>query len=515
MRTENSIINAGVGLSGQIVSSIMNFLCRTVFVHTLAAEYLGLNGLFANILSMLSLAELGIGGAITFSMYKPIADGDETVLKQLLNFYGKVYRCVGIVIGCIGVAITPFLNFFIKDIPDIPHLRFIYILYLGNSVISYFYSYKCSVLDANQKQYVGNIFRYKYIVIRDIIQMVFLILTHNFIVYLMLAVLNTIYTNWRISKKAEELYPWIRDIKKTDLLNPELKDSIKKNVFAMFNHNIGNVVVNGTDNILISKFIGLIEVGLYSNYSLIISTIMSIVSKVSNSVAASVGNLGAMEDDERVYKIYQVINFLNFWIYSFCTICFWILFQPFITVWLGKNYLLMNTTVFIICANFYLSGMRSVNLTFRDAMGLFWYDRYKPPVECVINLVASIYLARRMGIAGVFIGTFISTMLTSFWSEPYIVHKYKFHRKLSEYITRYAVYTSCMIGVGLIIKAATDCFALSGWFNIIVKILVCIVGINGIYLAIFCRTPEFQYLYKLVFPVLKSLLEKLGGGKGG
>lgn len=349
MRTENSIINAGVGLIGQIISSIMNFICRTVFVYTLSAQYLGINGLFTNILSMLSLAELGIGGAITFSMYKPIADGDETVLRQLLNFYGKVYRCVGIVIGCIGVAITPFLGFFIKDMPDIPHLRFIYILYLVNSVISYFYSYKCSVLDANQKQYIGNIFRYKYIIICDIIQMVFLVLTHNFIVYLMLAVFNTIYTNMRISRKAEELYPWIKRISKSDQLNVKLKSEISKNVFAMFNHNIGNVIVNGTDNILISKFAGLINVGVYSNYSMIVLTITSLISKISDSFTASVGNLGVMEDEDRVYKVYQIINFVNFWIYSFCTICFLLLFQPFITVWLGTNYLLTDASVFMIC----------------------------------------------------------------------------------------------------------------------------------------------------------------------
>lgn len=512
MRTENSIINAGVGLIGQIISSIMNFICRTVFVYTLSAQYLGINGLFTNILSMLSLAELGIGGAITFSMYKPIADGDETVLRQLLNFYGKVYRCVGIVIGCIGVAITPFLGFFIKDMPDIPHLRFIYILYLVNSVISYFYSYKCSVLDANQKQYIGNIFRYKYIIICDIIQMVFLVLTHNFIVYLMLAVFNTIYTNMRISRKTEELYPWIKRISKSDQLNVKLKSEISKNVFAMFNHNIGNVIVNGTDNILISKFAGLINVGVYSNYSMIVLTITSLISKISDSFTASVGNLGVMEDEDRVYKVYQIINFVNFWIYSFCTICFLLLFQPFITVWLGTNYLLTDASVFMICVNFYISGMRKVNLTFRDAMGLFWHDRYKPLVESTINLAASIYLAQRMGIVGVFIGTFISTILTAFWVEPFILYKHKLHRKLRGYMVRYAGYTGCMIGVGIIINSILRQFEVTGWIEIIISVFVCVIGINVIYFIIFWRTSEFQYLLKMVLPVVKKTLVKIKDG---
>lgn len=506
MRTENTIKNASIGLSGQMISCIMSFIVRTVFVSTLTKEYLGVSGLFTNILTMLSLAELGIGNAIIFSMYKPVAENNEELLKQLLNFYGKVYRTVGIVVGIAGVSLSPFLGFFIKDMPNIPHLQLIYILYLSNTVVSYFYAYKCSVLDANQKQYIGSLYKYKYMILRDVLQMLFLILTHNFIFYLLIQISVTVYSNWKISKKAETLFQWVTDSNKSAPLSSDIMKEIKKNVFAMFNHNVGAVVVNGTDNILISKFAGLVEVGLYSNYSLILSGIVAIVAKVTEAAAASVGNLGVLENEKKVFSVYCTMNLVNFWIYSFCTICFLMLFQPFIKMWLGADFLLSNGVVLIICINFYVSGMRRVNITFRDAMGLFWYDRYKPLAEAAINLIASICLAKQWGIAGVFIGTFISNMMTGFWVEPYILFKYKFGNGIKNYMLRYFMYTGCMVVAGGIVWKVSLLTSGTGWSDIAFRIICCIVIVNIFYLIAFFRTTEFQNLRNLIVPEVKRMI---------
>lgn len=510
MRTENSIKNMGVGLGGQLISSIMSFASRSVFIYTLSSEYLGISGLFSNILMMLSLAELGIGNAIIYSMYKPIADGNEIFLTQLLSFFGKVYRIIGIIVGSVGLLLTPFLGFFIKDMPDIPYFRVIYILYLLNTVVSYFYSYKCAVLDANQKQYIGNIYRYKYMIFRDIVQMAVLTITHNYMLYLIIQVGCSVYTNWKISKKAEELYPWTRNVKAAKGLNKETKKEIRKNVFAMFNHNVGSVVVNGTDNILISKFAGLLDVGIYSNYSLIINGIVAIVSKVTESVAASIGNLGVLENENKVFLVYRNMNFVNFWIYSFCSICFWVEFQPFITMWLGTDFLLTESVLLLICLNFYISGMRRVNITFRDSMGLFWHDRYKPLAEATINLVSSIYLGKRLGIAGVFIGTFLSNMLTGFWVEPYILYKHKFHRTLTGYMLHYFIYTSCMIIAGSVVTFICLQTQMSGWTGIVLRFIYCLIVINVIYLIFFWKTREFVYLRQCVLPTVKHILKTRG-----
>lgn len=500
MRTENSIKNVSVGIGGQLISSVMSFISRTVFVYTLSAEYLGISGLFSNILTVLSLAELGMGNAILFSMYKPIAEDNEALLKALVKFYGKVYRLIGFVVGTAGLLLIPFLRFFIRDIPDIPYFILIYILYLVNTVVSYFFSYKCSVLDANQKQYIGQLIRYKYVIIRDVFQMIVLFCTHNFIFYLILQVLSSVYTNWKVSKEAEHNYPWLMKLEGSGQLNGKVKKEIKKNVFAMFNHNVGSVIVNGTDNILISKFAGLVDVGLYSNYCLVLNGIVAIVSKVSEAISASVGNMGVSENEDKIYTVYRVMNLLNFWIYSFCSVCFWSLLQPFVTLWLGEGYLLEDTVVLILCINFYISGMRRVNITFRDAMGLFWYDRYKPIAEAGINLVASIYFAKRMGIAGVFLGTILSNMLTGFWVEPFVLYKYKFHKPLSSYMLGFVVYTFVMLIGGITISILSKQLNLSGVYCIVIRLIYCVIIINVLYLVLFYKTDEFLYLRKYVFP---------------
>ena len=292
-------------------------------------------------------------------------------------------------------------------------------------------------------------------------------------------------------------------------MNQALKGEIKKNVLAMFNHNIGAVVVNGTDNVLISKFAGLVNVGLYSNYYLILSGISSIVSKVSEAVTASVGNMGVAENDDKIYSIYRTMNMVNFWIYSFCTICFWMLFQPFIIMWLGEAYLLETPVVLIVCINFYISGMRKINITFRDAMGLFWHDRYKPVAEAIINLVVSICLAKKMGITGVFIGTFVSNMMTGFWVEPFILYKYKFKRNLCAYMWSYLFYTCLMVIGGGIVTILMDYIVVQGWSGIVIRLFCCVIVINLLYLAAFWRTGEFQHLRQFVYPQVKGLLKKI------
>lgn len=500
-RTENSIKNIKYSISGQIIALISNFITRTVFIKILSAEYLGLSGLFSNILSILSLAELGIGSAIVYSMYKPLARNDRYKLKALMDLYKRAYIFIGLSILVVGTAITPFLEFFIKDMPDIPAVKFYYLLYVINAGLSYFFSYKRSILIADQKKYIDSSYHYLFLCLRNVLQIFILIFTKNFLLYLLIQVLETLTENIVISKRVDNIYPFIK-VKDKIRLDDEDKKIIVKNTKAMILHKIGSIIVYGTDNILISKFVGIIEVGLYSNYLLIINILNQLYEIIFQSVTASIGNLAATEDNDKNEFIFNCINFFGYWLYAFSSICLINLINPFIRLWAGREYLFSMQTVLIIVINFYLSGMRKSVLTFRDALGLFWYDRYKPLLESVINLVVSIMLGKYYGITGILLGTMVSTLSTCFWIEPYVLYKYGFHNSIYNYFKKYLKYTIVMIFAGVITWFASSIFASYSIVGFIGKAIICAVVPNIIFLIIYYRTKEFRYLFDKIRPII-------------
>jgi Membrane protein involved in the export of O-antigen and teichoic acid len=493
MRSENSIKNVTVNIASQLFSILLSFLCRTVFIRTLGESYLGVSGLFSNILSLLSLAELGVGTAIVFSMYEPLARNDRKKIGALMGLYRRAYHIIGLIVAAAGLAFAPFYKFFINNPPDIPNLTLIYFLYLFNTVLTYFFSYKQSIIIADQKSYVCTLYQYGFCIIQNILQIFILFRTKNFILYLCTQILFSFFTNFFLAKKAEKMYPYLKSYEKEKLEKSD-RSAIYKNVRAMFMHRIGGAIVNGTDNILISKFFGLASVGIYSNYFLITNTLNGLTAQIFNGITASVGNLGAVENERKSYPVYLSVNFAGFWIFSFCSISLFCLLNPFIRLWTGRNLLLPMSVVFFIVLNFYATGMRQATLTFKNAFGLFWYDRYKAIVEAVVNLIASILLAQQFGISGVFIGTLISTMTIDFWVEPAVLFRHGFHRSPMPYFTRYAFYTVLAFAVGFLTWyccSLTDGLSAAGFA---LKCAICLILPNLLFLLVFYRSEEFQYL---------------------
>lgn len=506
-RTEKSIINFLCALIGQGLGLLISFISRIFFIKLLGNEYLGLNGLFTNILSVLSLAELGVGTAITYSLYKPIADNNTRKLKMLMQFYKKVYTLIGIIILILGICITPFLNLFLKEIPTINNIELIYILFVINTAISYFYSYKTNLIIANQKNYITTIYHYISIIILNIVQIIYLFFQKNYIGYLFLQIIATLLENILISAKANKMYPYLKNKTKIPL-DFTTKNSIIKNTKAMMMHKIGGVVVNSTDNILISIIIGLSSVGLYSNYYLIINALNKIISQLYSSITASVGNLCASSTKIKQYLIYKSINFLTFWIYSFSSICLLILFNPFIEIWLGKEYLFSMDIVLILVINYYITGMRKSVLTFREATGLFEKDKYKALVESIVNIVFSILLAKKLGILGIFLGTFISSISTCVWVEPYILYKYGFNRKITIYFKNYLkqfILTILLASFTYFICSKID---INIYANFIIYSIICLMVPNAILYFIFSDSREFKYLYNNVFCKITAKITK-------
>lgn len=494
MRSKNSIRNVIVNVGSQILYIALSFFCRTVFIRMLDESYLGLNGYFSNILTIFSLAELGFGTAITFSMYKPLAEKDYKKLGALMGLYKRAYRTIGIIVAVVGIAFSPFYQFFMKSIPDIPNLTLIYFLFLFSSVITYFLSYKQQIIIADQKVYICSLYQYGFGIAQNLIQVVILILTHNFILYLCAQILFSFFANFFLARKAGKMYPFLKKYEKQKLSKPD-RAAIVKNIKAMFMHRIGSTVVNGTDTLVISTFVGIVSVGIYSNYYLITNTLMNVTKQIFSGITASVGNLGAVEDHRKSYEVYLAINFACFWIFSFCSICLFSLFNPFMLLFTGKKSLLFALPiVFVIVLNFYTTGMRQATLTFRDAFGLFWYDRYKAVFEALVNLIASILLVQHLGVAGVFIGTLISTMTVDFWVEPLVLFRHGFHRPVSAYFLRYALYTALTFSVGFLTYFCCAYVPGTGFISFVAKCLICLLLPNAAYLLVFWNTKEFRYL---------------------
>lgn len=502
MRSKSSAKNLVVALIGQAFGLIISFIARIIFVKFLSDEYLGLNGLFTNLLTMLSLVELGVGSALVYSLYKPLADGDNEKVKSLMDLYRKAYNIIGGVVLIIGILFIPFYRYLISEVPSISHLDFIYVLFVLNTAISYFYSYKRSLIICDQKRYIATIYRYVFYFLLNVFQIIVLFLTHNYILYLITQVVFTWLENICISIKADRMYPYLNDknIKKLD--KKEL-NTISKNVRAMLFHKIGGVVVNSTDNILISKLVGLIAVGMYSNYYLITSALDTITAQFFNAITASVGNLGACTNSKKVKETFNTTFFLNYLIYGVITVCLLILFNPFIEVWLGKKYLFDFGVVLVITICFYLKGIRKTCLTFKDALGLFWQDRYKPIIESIINLVASIILGIKYGVLGIFMGTIISTVTTSLWIEPYVLYKYYFKENIIDYLYRFIKYTLVVVLTYLIVQKIVILISINGILGLLIKGVVSLMLSILIMTIVFIKTNEIKHVKK-IFKDIKS-----------
>jgi len=493
-----SIKNMYVVVIGQILTILLNFISRTVIIKVLGINYIGVNGLFTNILSVLSLAELGMGTAIIYSLYKPIADKDEQSIVAYMRFYAKAYRIIGFIVFLIGISLIPFLGLIIQDRPDIDHLYLIYILYVLNSSLTYFFSYKRTLLVADQKQFIISIIEKGFFLLQIIIQIIVLLIIHNFIVYLLIQVIIGLTTNIVISFRVDKTYHFLKT-NKTAKLVPEDRRKLFKNISAMFMHNIGSVIVLGTDNILISAFIGIYWVGIYANYIMITGMVKTILGLMFTAATPSIGNLNHTESVEKKHEVFRAIYFLNFWLFGFSTVCLWVLLKPFIVLWIGSEFLLANNIVAIIILNFYIMGMRASVMVFRNTMGLFWNDRYKPLLESIINIVASIILMHYFGLIGILIGTFISTITTSFWIEPYYLYKIGFNnRKLREYFFLYIRYSFVVLITVLVVEKITILVVGGAVISLLLKGIICLVLVNLSFFLFFHRSKEFKVVYNII-----------------
>lgn len=505
MRVKNSLKNISISIATQIIITLLGFISRKVFLDSLGTEYLGVNGLLTNVLSMLSLVESGIGVSITYNLYKPLAENDKENIIALVQLYKKLYGILAILIFLLSLTLYPFLGILINNSSNIPFIGVIYFIFVVKNVISYLNAHKWSLINSDQKGYVLAKYNLLFNIITTVTKIIVLLFTKNYILYLLIEagifVIQNIWNGTIVNKR----YSYIKT-KKKYYVKKDIKQKLITNVKALFLHNIGTYCVFGTDNLLISAFVSVKAVGLYSNYTMIISQLTALLTPIINGIGASVGNLIATESKEKNYEVFKVVKLINFWIYSFCAIFLLNLIEPFINWWLGEGLLLDRLTLIVILINFYITGMRSSINTFKSKAGIFSEDKYIPLIEATINLVASIFLVKYFGLSGVFMGTTISSIIIPVWTQSKLVYNRVFNKSVIEYFKSYVFYICLTIFTGYITTVICNKTIIwNGFSALIAKGLICVIIINSIYLAIFFKSDELKYLFNIAKIMLNTL----------
>ncbi len=476
-----------------IIVNALKFMVRMAFVNTLSIEYLGINGLFTNILAMLSLAELGVAPAIVYSMYKPLAVGDKETIKSIMQLFKRVYITIGVVILVAGLCLYPWLDSLIKDKPDIPDLHYFYLVFLLNTAVSYFWSYQRNLLIADQKQYYVNIYQAAAQTIVGILQVAFLWFIPSYWCFVILMLLGTVLENVTIANKANKEYQYLKETAGT--LDKAIKGQIIRNTKAMLLHKVGGIAVLSSSNIVLSKFVGLTAVGLYSNYYMVITAMNAFAGKFFEAITASIGNMMVVDSKDQQQRAFHIIELLTAFQAAFISVGLYVMFNPFIGLWLGKAYLFDSITVLCIVVSFYLMYMRKAVCMYKDACGLFWHDRYKPIAESIINLAASIYLAIHYGTIGVVCGAIISTLATCFWVEPYVLFRYGLNLKLKDYFIDYFKFTAVTMICAVVSKLVYGyLFIKVNLINFVAGMILCMVVTTVTWLLIFRNREEMQYI---------------------
>lgn len=452
-RLKNSALNFASGFLGRMLTILLNFAVRTIFIHCLNEAYLSVNGLFSNILTVLSLAELGFGSAMVYRMYAPVAVKDYQKTAALLHFYKKIYAVIGAVIFGLGLCVIPFMDYIIKDKPDVSGLTLYYILYLINTTISYWFaSYKASVLYADQKEYIKTNVQNAMSILQSALQIVLLLIFRKYLLYLLVQLGCNIILNLYVAHLVDKRYPQIREHRNARLTSDERRQ-IKKDAEALVLSRFGHVVLNGTDNIIISAVVGVLWVGRLSNYTLICDSVTSVLCQITAAITGSLGNFFATEDKHAGYALFKKVEFLNFWLYGFSFLALVTLLDPFVQIWAGGRFVLGLPISIAIAINFFVAGYMNTLWVFRSTIGLFKQGKFRPILVALFNIVLSIFLGTKWGVFGVLFATFLSRAAISLWYDPIVLHKYGFGVSCKPYFVRYLKRIFLLMAVLLVMLA--------------------------------------------------------------
>lgn len=500
-RKKNTARNTFFALLYYFLDIVLAFAVRTIFIRVLTTELLGVNGLFTNILNMLNLTELGIGTAIVYNMYKAIKDDDKEKITALFRLYRKIYSVLSLIVLTIGLCLIPALPYLVKGDNHPINLTIVYIPLLLNTCIGYLFQHYKSLFFANQRDDLSSKVKTLKIFVMYIAEILVLLVFKNFILYIYCKLIATLVEGIISVVFAKKHFPFVFNKTERKIEKLEIKE-ITKNTGAVSAQKLGNFMIYGTDNILISTFLGLTTLGLYSNYQLIVSAIEKVNNILINSMKGSVGNQVAAQNENQNKKMFNNILFGHLLFIGFVSICLFCLFNPFIELWIGKKYLFTNVTAFLLAFSFYLKASRKVVLMYRDTSAVFKYDVYKPFVESVLNIVLSLVLLRWFGINGVILGTILSAVLSGLWIEPRTLYKKYFKANVMEYYFKYLAMLLLSVCIGALTFFIINLIP-SGFGFFILKGIICALLPACLYLLLTFRCKEMKFVFGLIKNIKK------------
>ena len=491
-RTKNASRNIVFGLINKVIRLVFPFIIRSIIIQILGAEYLGLDSLFTSILQVLNLAELGFSSAVTYNMYKPIAKNDTKTICALLNLYRKIYRIISVAILVAGIAVMPFLGYFIEgDIPENINIYILYAIFLANTVFSYLvFAYKAVLFNAHQRSDITMNIQSIISVIQYLAQILVLVVFKNYYLFAGIMCITTIINNILASYFAKKKYP--QYVCAGEISKTQRKD-IRKKVTGLMVYRICATTRNSFDSIFISSMVGLTEVAIYSNYYTIMAGIMGIMGALTTPVIASVGNSIVTETEKKNYRDMVRFDFIYMWVSGWLAICLACLYQPLMKLWMGEENMFEYGIMILFCIYFYALKMGDIRALYADARGLWYENRFRTIAESVVNIILNLVLGYFFGVPGIIVATLISLLIIGFGGGAQILFKHYFvHEKVSKYFLRHLIYALVTTAVGALTYFSCTLVQLDGIWELVVKAAICVSLPNLVYLLIYRNTKTYK-----------------------
>lgn len=497
-RTKNAVRNLFFGTITRIYNLIMPFIIRTVMIYMLGMEYVGLNSLFVSILQVLNLAELGVGSAMTFSMYKPIVENDSITICALMRLYKIYYRVIGLIILAAGLCIVPALPMLIKkDLPADINLYTLYLINLLTTVVTYWlFAYKNCLLTAHQRNDIGDKIGYIINTVKYLGQILVLVIFKDYYLFMIVALVMNVVSNIATAIVVDKLFPEYHAVGK---LPKEQSQVINKRIKDLFTSKVGAVVYDSADTIVISAFLGLTALAKYQNYFFIITTVGSFVGLITAASRPGISNSIITESEEKNYKDLKKFTFIISWVTCFCTCCLACLYQPFMVLWAGEENLLPYGMVIILCVYFIIRMLNDVLMIYKDASGMWHEDRWRPLVCSLVNLVVNLILVQFWGMYGILLST-IASMI--FVGIPWVIHNLftvVFHSNSKQYVIKMLGYIAVMV------FSCAACILLtyflpikSNILKMIVNLIICAIVPNAVFFIVYRKHSEFREFVALI-----------------
>ncbi len=516
-RTKNASRNIAAGIALKIYQLAVPFIMRTLMIYFMGVQYLGLNSLFTSILQVLNLAELGVGSAMVYSMYQPIAEDNGEKICKLMQLYKIYYRIIGGVVLAAGVCIIPFIPKLISGevSPDI-NIYALYLMNLAATVLTYWlFAYENSLFQAHQRVDINSKVMLVTDTVKYVLQIAAIIFTGNYYLYVMAILFTQVINNVAIAFAARKMYPKYRAAGK--LPEEEVK-LINNRIRDLFTSKIGAVVVNSADTIVISAFLGLTVLAVYQNYFYIFTAVSGVITIIFNSLTAGLGNSIIVDIEEKVYTDMEAFLMIILWVAGFSCCCFLSLYQPFMELWVGKNLMVEFSVVICLVIYFFVYELNALMNFYKDAAGMWHEDRMRPLITALSNLGLNLILVQFIGLYGIILSTVITMLLLGMpwliWNLFHVVFPIKYAKR---FLSKLFIYAICTAAACIITYAAGSVLldtvgSTNPVIEIVLRFFVCLVLGNGMFFVRFRNMTEFKRVAEIANRITKGKL-KIHGKK--